>query len=56
MCDLTIVVAIYNVDKYLDKCLESLSKQSHRDYKVCCVNDGSSDNSRDIILKYVNKQ
>ncbi len=54
MCDLTIVVAIYNVDKYLDKCLESLSKQSHRDYKVYCVNDGSSDNSRDIILKYVN--
>ena len=54
MCELTIVVAIYNVEKYLDKCLESLSKQSARDYEVWCINDGSTDNSRDVILKYVN--
>ena len=54
MCELTIVVAIYNVEKYLDKCLESLSKQSAKDYEVWCINDGSTDNSRDVILKYVN--
>ena len=38
----------------MDKCLESLSKQSTNDYEVWCINDGSTDNSRDIILKYVN--
>ena len=54
MCELTIVVAIYNVEKYLGKCLESLSKQSAKDYEVWCINDGSTDNSRDVILKYVN--
>ncbi len=54
MCELTVVVAIYNVERYLDKCLESLSKQSTKDYEVWCINDGSTDNSRKIILKYVN--
>ena len=56
MCKLTVVVAIYNVGEYLDRCLNSLSKQSSGDYVVYCVNDGSSDNSRDVILKYVDNK
>ncbi|MDO4499731.1 MAG: glycosyltransferase [Erysipelotrichaceae bacterium] len=51
---LTVVVAIYNVENYLDKCLQSLKEQTCNDYKVYCVNDGSTDGSRDIIMKYVN--
>ena len=53
MCKLTIVVAIYNVENYLDKCLNSLAIQTCNDYKVYCINDGSNDKSRDIILKYL---
>lgn len=55
MAKLTIVVAIYNVENYLDKCLDSLANQTVSDYEVWCINDGSKDNSRDIILKYVDK-
>lgn len=55
MAKLTVVVAIYNVEDYLDKCLDSLANQSNKDYEVWCINDGSTDNSRNIILKYTNK-
>ena len=54
MSELTIIVAIYNVEDYLDRCLSSLRDQTVRDYEVLCVNDGSTDGSRDIIMKYVN--
>ena len=50
---LTIVVAIYDVDEYLEKCLSSLVNQSSNDYLVLCVNDGSTDNSEKIINKYI---
>ena len=54
MAELTIVVAIYNVEKYLNKCLDSLANQTNDDYEVWCVNDGSSDDSRNIIISYLN--
>ena len=54
MSDLTLIVAIYNVEDYLDRCLNSLKNQSYKDFEVFCVNDGSTDNSRNIILNYVN--
>ncbi|MBR3228252.1 MAG: glycosyltransferase [Erysipelotrichaceae bacterium] len=53
MSELTIIVAIYNVEDYLDRCLSSLKEQTAKDYEVFCVNDGSTDGSRDIIMKYV---
>ncbi len=56
MYKLTVVVAIYNVGDYLDRCLASLSRQDSDDYVVYCVNDGSSDNSRDICLKYLDNK
>ena len=55
MYKLTIVVAIYNVENYLKKCLDSLADQTSDDYEVFCVNDGSTDKSRDIILSYLIK-
>ena len=42
---ITIVVPVYNVEKYLYKCLESIRKQTLRQIEVICVNDGSTDNS-----------
>ncbi len=53
MSKLTVVVAIYNVEKYLNKCLDSLKNQTCSDYEVWCINDGSTDNSRNIILSYL---
>ena len=50
---LTIVVPIYNIEEYLDRCLDSIYNQTYKDFKVLCINDGSTDKSRDIILKYV---
>lgn len=48
----SIVVPVYNAQKYLDKCLNSLVKQNYNDYEVIVVNDGSTDKSRDIMKKY----
>lgn len=48
----TIIVPIYNVEKYLDKCLDSIRKQTYTKYEVIIVNDGSEDKSRSIAEKY----
>ena len=50
---ISIIVPVYNVEKYLDKCLNSLVNQTYKDFEVIIVNDGSPDNSQDIIDKYV---
>lgn len=51
----SIVIPVYNVEKYIDKCLDSVVKQTYDNYEVIIVNDGSPDNSQKIIDKYVNK-
>lgn len=48
----TIVVPVYNVEAYLDNCLASLQAQDFADFEVICVNDGSTDRSRDILSKW----
>ena len=52
MKDVSIVVLVYNIEKYLDKCLQSLVNQSYQNKKIVIVNDGSTDNSLNIIQKY----
>lgn len=51
----SIIVPIYNVEKYLDSCLESISKQTYSNIEVIMVNDGSKDSSRMIAEKYQEK-
>ena len=48
----SIVVPVYNTEKYLDKCLDSLVNQTLKDIEIICVNDGSTDSSLSIIEKY----
>ena len=48
----SIVVPVYNVETYLEQCLESLQAQNYQDYEVVCVNDGSTDNSRGILARW----
>ena len=46
---LSIIVPVYNVEIYLKECLDSLSNQTFKDIEIICINDGSSDNSLDIL-------
>ena len=45
---LSIIIPIYNVEKYLDKCLNSVLKQIEKEDEVILINDGSTDNSFNI--------
>ena len=51
----SIIVPVYNVEKYLRKCLDSLVNQTLKDIEIICINDGTKDNSVEIIDEYVKK-
>ena len=55
MPKVSIIVPVYNVEKYIDKCLNSLVNQTLNDIEIIIVNDGSIDDSEQIILKYKEK-
>ena len=55
MKKVSVIVPVYNVDKYLDKCLDSLVNQTLKDIEIIIVNDGSKDDSEKIIKKYQKK-
>ena len=48
----SIIVPVYNVEKYIKKCLESIFNQSFKDFEVIVVNDGTKDKSMEIVRKY----
>lgn len=51
----TVIVPIYNVEQYLPTCLDSIISQTLKDIKIICVNDGSTDNSAEILESYREK-
>lgn len=56
MPKLTITVAIYNLENYLDRCLESLLNQTvKKGIEILLINDGSTDKSEDICKRYIEK-
>ena len=55
MPKVSIIVPVYNVEKYLSKCLDSLVNQTLKDIEIIIVNDGSPDHSQDIIDKYAKR-
>ena len=50
-CLVSVIVPIYNVEKYIEKCVDSLMKQSYQNIEIILVNDGSKDGSLAIIEK-----
>lgn len=48
----SVVVPVYNVENYLEECLENLRKQTYRNIEIIMVNDGSTDKSEVICLRY----
>lgn len=51
----SIVIPIFNVEKYLRECLDSVVNQTLKDIEIICVDDGSTDSSPDIIREYMDK-
>lgn len=51
----SVLVPIYNVEDYLEECLDSLVNQTLRNIEIICINDGSTDDSLRIIKKYASK-
>lgn len=51
----SVIVPVYNVEKYLSKCLDSIVNQTYQEFEVLVVNDGTEDNSQLIIDEYVKK-
>lgn len=49
---ISVIVPVYNVEKYLEECLDSIQNQTYSDIEVILVNDGSLDNSKDICETY----
>lgn len=52
---ISVVIPVYNTGEYLVKCLDSVCNQTLKDLEIIIVNDGSSDNSQDIIDDYLKK-
>ena len=55
MPKVSVVLPIYNVEKYLPKCIESVIAQTLKDIEIICINDCSNDNSENIIREYMKK-
>ncbi len=52
MAIVSVIIPVYNVEKYISKCLDSCLNQSFSDIEFICVNDGSTDSSLDILTHY----
>lgn len=55
MAKVSIIVPVYNAQKYLSQCLDSLLNQTLKETEIICVDDGSADDSVDIINQYSSK-
>ena len=51
----SIIVPVYNVEKYIKQCIESIINQTYKEFELILVNDGSPDNSQKIIDQYLKK-
>ena len=51
----SIIIPVYNCEKYLDECLISVEKQTYNNLEIIIINDGSTDHGIDIINRYIKK-
>ena len=52
MVEISVILPVYNSETYLKECLDSLVNQTFKDIEILCINDGSSDNSLQILKEY----
>lgn len=55
MIKVSVIVPVYNSEKYLERCLESLVNQTLKEIEIICIDDGSTDNSLQILNNYAEK-
>ena len=55
MPKISVIIPVFNVENYLEKCLDSVVNQTLNDIEIICINDGSTDNSPNILESYVQK-
>lgn len=55
MSKVSVVVPVYNVEDYLEKCLDSLIHQTLEEIEILCVDDGSTDHSNELLYIYKNR-
>ena len=55
MPKISVIIPVYNTEKYIEKCLDSIYNQKMKDIEIIIVNDGSKDNSDTIIQKWIEK-
>ena len=53
---ISIIVPIFNAEKYINKCIDSLLNQTKKELEIILVNDGSTDNTENIIKNYKDKR
>ena len=51
----SIIIPVYNTEKYINKCLDSLIYQTYENLEILCIDDGSTDNSLEILEQYAKK-
>ena len=49
---ISVIVPVYNTQNYLKECIDSVLNQSFKDFELICINDGSTDNSLNILKDY----
>lgn len=52
---ISVIMPVYNAEKFLPHCLDSILNQTFKDFEIICINDGSSDNSAGILEQYAEK-
>ena len=52
---ISVIIPVYNTEKYLSRCLDSIVNQTYKNLEIICINDGSTDNSLEILKKYAKK-
>jgi hypothetical protein len=56
MDKISVIVPVYNVEKYVKKCLDSISNQTYENIEIIIVNDGATDNSENICKEFVENE
>ena len=55
MRTVAVIIPVYNMEMYLEECLDSVLAQTLENFEIICINDGSSDTSPDILKRYAEK-
>lgn len=53
--EVTFIMPVYNAVTFLENSIQSLFDQSNRNWRLICVDDGSTDNSKELLEEYANK-